>query len=45
LVELYDIYDDPEEMNNLLKSELVLANKLYDELMTKMQTADAPYSS
>lgn len=45
LVELYDILNDPEEMNNLLKSKLGLANELYNELMTKIQTADDPYSS
>jgi arylsulfatase A-like enzyme len=45
LVELYDILNDPEEMNNLLKTELVLANELYNELTAKIQAVDTPYSS
>jgi arylsulfatase A-like enzyme len=45
LVELYDILNDPEEMNDLSVSHPGLVNELYDELKIAMQTADAPYSS
>ena len=45
LLELYDILNDPEEMIELSETHPNLVNDLYDELMAKLQSADAPYST
>ena len=45
LIELYNIINDPEEMNNLYLTEENIANTLLDELLAKIHTADAPYSN
>lgn len=44
LIELYDVINDPEEMNNLYPAETNIAKDLLDELLAKIHTADAPYS-
>jgi arylsulfatase A-like enzyme len=44
LVELYDINNDPEELDNLYSSEKKLAGDLYDELVSVMEQADQEYT-
>jgi choline-sulfatase len=43
LVELYDLDNDPEEMNNLFETKPETASELLQELETKIQTADERY--
>lgn len=45
LIELYDILNDPEELDNLSETRTSITNELLDELLAKLQAADAPYSS
>ncbi len=42
--ELYDIKNDPEELNNLYSSEKPIAEELLQELLSKWEEADAPYT-
>jgi arylsulfatase A-like enzyme len=42
--ELYDIVNDPEELNNLYDSKNDIAEELYNELISEMERADEPYS-
>ena len=42
--ELYDIKNDPEELNNLYTSKKSIAEDLLQELLTKMEVADVPYN-
>ena len=42
--ELYDIENDPEELNNLYGSQKNIADDLFNELITVMKQADAPYT-
>jgi arylsulfatase A-like enzyme len=43
--ELYNLEDDPEELNNLIDSQPGLAKDLQTELLQHLQNANAPYSS
>ena len=45
LIELYDIQKDPEELENLFETRSSITNELLDELLAKLQAADAPHSS
>jgi arylsulfatase A-like enzyme len=42
--ELYDIENDPEELNDLYDSHRNIANELINELITAMNRADQPYT-
>ncbi len=42
--ELYDINNDPEELNNLYSSNKPIAEDLLQELLSKREEADAPYN-
>jgi arylsulfatase A-like enzyme len=42
--ELYDIENDPEELNDLYDSHRNIADELYNELKTAMKVADEPYT-
>jgi arylsulfatase A-like enzyme len=42
--ELYDIENDPEELNNLYDIKKSIADDLFNELITAMNQADAPYT-
>lgn len=44
LLELYDLENDPEEMNDLSTTHPELANELLDELLTIMSEANDPYA-
>jgi arylsulfatase A-like enzyme len=43
LIELYDIENDPKELNNLFLEKKSLAQELLNELETRMNEADEPY--
>ena len=43
--ELYDIENDPEELNDLYNSKRDIADKMADELYIKIQEADAPFQN
>ena len=43
LIEFYDIYRDPEELDNLYTPDNPFANVMLDELKTKLETANQPY--
>jgi arylsulfatase A-like enzyme len=43
VVELYDIENDPEEMNNLKDIKTDVASELLNELINRMESANAPY--
>ena len=45
LFELYDLENDPEEMNNLYSSKKSIADELFDELITKLKTEEEPYTA
>jgi len=45
IIELHDINDDSNEVTNLSDSKPILANRLLDELQTKIHAADAAYAS
>lgn len=42
-IELYNIKEDPEELNNLLEIELEIGNEMLDELKMKLDKMNAPY--
>ena len=42
-LELYDLEQDPEEMNNLYSRQSSLARELREELTEKIREADKPY--
>jgi arylsulfatase A-like enzyme len=42
--ELFDIHNDPEELNNLYSSKKPIAVDLLQELLSKREEADAPYN-
>ncbi|MGD8403406.1 MAG: sulfatase-like hydrolase/transferase [Anaerolineales bacterium] len=44
-VELYNIKDDPEELNNLYDAEPEIRGELLDELKAKLKEMNAPYLS
>jgi len=44
-VELYNIKDDPEELNNLFDVEKEIGQELLDELKSKLEEVDTPYLS
>jgi len=44
-VELYNLKDDPEELNDLYEIEKVIGQELLDELKAKLKEVDAPYLS
>ena len=44
-IELYNIKDDPEELNNLYDTEKEIGLELLDELKTKLKEMNAPYLS
>ena len=43
--EMYDLKDDPEELNNLYAEESSLARRLREELHAKLREVDQPYLS
>jgi arylsulfatase A-like enzyme len=43
--ELYNIINDPEELNNLYSSHKSIADSLFSELTTNMREADAAFSN
>ena len=43
LIDLYDIYEDPEELNNLYPGSKALAAGLLDELKAKLEEVNQPY--
>jgi arylsulfatase A-like enzyme len=45
IFELYDINEDPDEVNNLGASQPLLANQFLDELKTKLRAADDVFVS
>lgn len=45
LVSLYDIKDDPEEMNDISQSQQEIASKMLSELKTKIKEVNKPYIS
>jgi arylsulfatase A-like enzyme len=45
LLELYDLSNDPEEVNDLYPAEKQLADNLYDELVSVIEQADYKYAS
>lgn len=44
LTELYNLENDPEELDNLYSTNSNLADSMLDELLDTMTAADAPYS-
>ena len=44
LVELFNLENDPEELDNLYSTNSNLADNMLDELLDTMMAADAPYS-
>ena len=42
-IELYDLENDPEELNNLFKTKRETANELFDELKAKLTEVNKPY--
>ena len=44
LVELYDIDNDPEELNELSGAYPQITNQLLEELEAKLRSADEPYT-
>ena len=44
-VELYNIKDDPEELNNLYGVEKKIGQELLDELKSKLKEVNLPYLS
>jgi arylsulfatase A-like enzyme len=44
-VKLFDIKSDPEELNDLYASKKTMATELLNELKTKLQQVNAPYSA
>jgi arylsulfatase A-like enzyme len=42
--ELYDLKDDPEEMNNIYNSQTILAEDLLDVIKTKLREVNQPYT-
>ncbi len=44
-IELYNIKEDPEELNNLYDAEKEIGQELLDELKTKLKEMNAPYLS
>jgi len=44
-IELYNIKDDPEELNNLYDAEKVIGQELLNELKAKLKEMNAPYLS
>jgi arylsulfatase len=44
LTELYDIENDPEELDNLYPSKKNIATELLNELLAALKQADAPYA-
>jgi hypothetical protein len=44
-VELYNIKDDPEELNDLFETEKEIGLKLLTELKTKLGEINSPYLS
>jgi arylsulfatase A-like enzyme len=43
-IELYDVENDPEEMNNLSTSKRETASELLNELKTKLAEVNEPYT-
>ncbi len=43
--ELYDLNEDPEELNNLYGSRPDVARDMHDELMQRLSEANAPYQA
>ena len=43
LIELFDVRNDPDELENLYPARRSLANELLEELIANMQAADEPY--
>jgi arylsulfatase A-like enzyme len=43
--EMYDLINDPEELDDLYSSQSVIAKDLQDELKTKMEEVNQPYES
>ena len=41
--ELYDLHADPEELTDLFPANPAIAKKMKDELLTKLQAANAPF--
>ena len=44
-IELYNIKDDPDELNNLYGVEKGIGQELLDELKAKLEEMNLPYSS
>jgi choline-sulfatase len=44
-VELYDLTDDPEELQDLAKDNSATVNRMKEELLELAQAADLPYQS
>lgn len=44
-IELYNLKDDPEELNNLYEMEKEIAQELLDELKSKLKEVNMPYLS
>jgi hypothetical protein len=43
LYELYDLQNDPEELENLYSSRADIASELRNELLTRLTEANQPY--
>jgi hypothetical protein len=43
--ELYDLNEDPEELNNLYGSRPDVARDMHEELMQRLSEANAPYQA
>ncbi len=43
--ELYDLNEDPEELNNLYGSRPAVARQMHDEMMERLAQVNAPYQS
>ena len=45
MIELYNIKDDPEELNNLYEVEKEIGQELLNEIKVKLKEINAPYIS
>ena len=44
-IELYNIKDDPDELNNLFDTEKEIGQELLDEVKAKLKEVNIPYLS